>query len=151
VIGLLTLNAKLGAPRFFPKYAELTPGSDYLLSSPLTFFPEFSANVLYQVNVAVFNSHGQLAWTNFMLTDHQLRYISFSYGDTDIPEECKIENWPTLSDEAQSAFQDMTRMSHWVIPIPAYDIPGNLILPTQYRNQLEDPLHSQTLGYHGKE
>jgi hypothetical protein len=50
--------------------------------------------------------------------------------------EFKIQNWPTVSGEAKWALQSM-HDTHRVRPLPAYDLDGDLIPPSQYKAQLE--------------
>lgn len=49
--------------------------------------------------------------------------------------EFKIQNWPTISGEAKLALESM-HDTHRVLPIPAYNLHGDLILPSQYQTQL---------------
>jgi hypothetical protein len=50
-------------------------------------------------------------------------------------DEYTIADWPVRSAEAQAAIDEM-KNTHRVVPIPAYDIAGKLIPPTDYRAQL---------------
>jgi hypothetical protein len=47
-----------------------------------------------------------------------------------------IENWPTFNDAAKGGLENIKK-THRVVPIPAYDMKGNLIDPRQYRRALE--------------
>jgi len=49
--------------------------------------------------------------------------------------EFDIANWP-VHDELQDGL-DKIKKTHVVVPIPAYDVDGRLIHPTQYRSKLE--------------
>ncbi|KIJ13523.1 hypothetical protein PAXINDRAFT_156471 [Paxillus involutus ATCC 200175] len=50
-----------------------------------------------------------------------------------------IENWPTASDAAQAELEAI-KGTHWVIPIPTYNVEGKLIKPDAYRHCLEGAL-----------
>lgn len=50
-----------------------------------------------------------------------------------------LENWPVLSDAATAAKEDM-KGKFYVVPIPAYDMHGELIHPSFYRRRLEGAL-----------
>ncbi|KAJ7770384.1 hypothetical protein B0H14DRAFT_2632606 [Mycena olivaceomarginata] len=47
-----------------------------------------------------------------------------------------IENWPINNENARKAAAELKK-NHRIIPLPAYDIHGNLIHPTQYRDNPE--------------
>lgn len=46
-----------------------------------------------------------------------------------------IENWPCYSEATQSAIKEIEK-THRVVPIPAYDMHGDLIDPRMYRSRL---------------
>ena len=50
-----------------------------------------------------------------------------------------LNKWPVLSDAAREALKEMDG-KFYVIPIPAYDMHGELIDPSSYRRQLERAL-----------
>ena len=50
-----------------------------------------------------------------------------------------IDNWPVQSEAAIEALKDMKGRYH-VVPIPAYDMHGELIHPSFYRRRLEGAL-----------
>ncbi|KAG2095412.1 hypothetical protein BD769DRAFT_1678335 [Suillus cothurnatus] len=47
-----------------------------------------------------------------------------------------IKNWPTFNDAAKGGLENIKK-THRVVPIPAYNMKGNLIDPRQYRRALE--------------
>ena len=47
-----------------------------------------------------------------------------------------IANWPVASPSAKKEIEAM-RLTHSVIPLPAYDENGSLIAPTEYRSALK--------------
>ncbi|KAJ7187070.1 hypothetical protein C8R46DRAFT_1207045 [Mycena filopes] len=72
----------------------------------------------------------------------KLRHVVFeanSSGDMDDdPGAYQLRDWPVKSAAAQEALEKMdAENSHRVNPIPAYDIDGNLIHPTQYTSALK--------------
>ncbi|TFK80706.1 hypothetical protein K466DRAFT_503415 [Polyporus arcularius HHB13444] len=55
--------------------------------------------------------------------------------------EFQIDNWPAYSKEGQAAVERMARLgTHKVIPLPAYDMHGDLINPRFYRARLQGAL-----------
>ena len=52
-----------------------------------------------------------------------------------------LAGWPIIHAEAEDARQEMLRQkTHQVIPLPAYDIKGNLIRPDTYKCRLAGAL-----------
>ena len=52
-----------------------------------------------------------------------------------------LANWPIVNVEAEDARQEMLRAkAHEVVPLPAYDIKGNLIKSEKYRVALAGAL-----------
>ncbi|KAI9069331.1 hypothetical protein FKP32DRAFT_1692904 [Trametes sanguinea] len=61
--------------------------------------------------------------------------------DTDLPPECRTENWPTTTPDAQRELKKILS-SHIAQPLPVYD-PANenrIILPSQYNSKLRDTM-----------
>ena len=52
-------------------------------------------------------------------------------GHVGAPSSFQIANWPVASPSAKKEIEAM-RDTHIVIPLPAYDDQGMLILPTNY-------------------
>lgn len=50
-----------------------------------------------------------------------------------------MANWPVFSPSARKELESM-QGTHCVIPLPAYDIDGNLISPREYRAKLKGAL-----------
>jgi hypothetical protein len=50
-----------------------------------------------------------------------------------------LADWPVIHPEANEAKQDMMR-THRLIPLPAYDLQGDLIPPERYRTALPGAL-----------
>ncbi|RXW19638.1 hypothetical protein EST38_g6231 [Candolleomyces aberdarensis] len=71
----------------------------------------------------------------------QIRHRLFEpkYREEEEEEKCDprflIENWPVQNPAAQSHL-DALKDTHVVNPIPAYDVEGHLILPTEYESKL---------------
>jgi len=61
-------------------------------------------------------------------------YVSHIHADLDAI--FSIENWPDFTDATRGG-PDSIRQTHWVIPIPAYDIEGKLIDLHYYCHHLE--------------
>jgi hypothetical protein len=51
----------------------------------------------------------------------------------------RIEIWPVLHEAARAEIQEM-HATHCVVPIPAYNLEGELIKPQSYRRTLEGAL-----------
>ncbi|THG95597.1 hypothetical protein EW026_g6079 [Hermanssonia centrifuga] len=56
-----------------------------------------------------------------------------------IPFALTIEDWPVHGEDAKAALETM-KDKYFVVPIPAYDMHGDLIHPTFYRRRLEGAL-----------
>ncbi|KAJ7804664.1 hypothetical protein B0H14DRAFT_2612087 [Mycena olivaceomarginata] len=63
----------------------------------------------------------------------KLRHVLFQVAEEDIES---IENWPINNENPRKAAAELKK-NHRIIPLPAYDIHGNLIHPTQYRDTLK--------------
>ncbi|KAJ7508733.1 hypothetical protein B0H11DRAFT_2431735 [Mycena galericulata] len=62
------------------------------------------------------------------------------------PEDAEtIQNWPVKSDAAQAALEEM-KTTHRVIPLPAYNMKGNLIRATDYHRMLMGAVDNETSG-----
>jgi hypothetical protein len=67
-------------------------------------------------------------------TLHPFRCLNGAFtGD---PSPFSIEQWPVYYPEARAALQRLI-CTHRVIPIPAFDIHGDIIHPTKYRAMLQ--------------
>ncbi|KAJ8589092.1 hypothetical protein M405DRAFT_818618 [Rhizopogon salebrosus TDB-379] len=53
----------------------------------------------------------------------------------ELGEDFDIHNWPVSSEAARHDLETMVE-THRVVPIPAYDVDGNLIHPQNYRKML---------------
>lgn len=68
-----------------------------------------------------------------------------------------LEDWPLINDAANAARNNLTE-THCVVPLPAYDKNGSLILPSRYKVALggmlarhfhpRSLLYQQTSGKH---
>ncbi|KAJ7331383.1 hypothetical protein DFH08DRAFT_1021489 [Mycena albidolilacea] len=65
----------------------------------------------------------------------KLRHVLFQKVNAEEDIE-SIENWPVNNENARKAATELKK-NHRIIPLPAYDIHGNLIHPTQYRDTLK--------------
>ena len=74
----------------------------------------------------------QMVFTLFLRPKKRASHASIS--DTII-----LADWPVIHPQAHEAKQDMIR-THRVVPLPAYDLQGNLIPPERYRNALAGAL-----------
>ena len=50
-----------------------------------------------------------------------------------------MENWPLTDKSTQDELEDL-RATHHIVPVPAYNIQGNLVKPAAYRHTLENAL-----------
>lgn len=57
----------------------------------------------------------------------------------DLGSEFSIDNWPVKSDVAKESLHGM-KTTHRPIPIPAYDVNGSLIAPSDYHRRLQGAL-----------
>jgi len=65
--------------------------------------------------------------------------------DSDKPDFATANKWPLTHEETHAELQTAL-MTHHIVPVPAYDIEGKLILPEAYRCALEDGIVEMHFG-----